>query len=529
MPHLIKPATSEIVAKLWNLCNVLRDDGVTYHQYVNELTYLLFLKMMQETKEEACFVISRPEKKRGGAVVDEQGTLWADLVGATSADRLSVYQDLLHNYSHHGKGIIRQVYAGASTIITKPSTLSMLVTEIDKINWHNVDRDDLGDLYEGLLARNASEKKSGAGQYFTPRDLIDSIVAVMRPTLNDVIQDPTAGTAGFLIAANNYLRDHYPPAKRSKAQVEKHRSCTFYGIELVQDTHRLALMNMLLHGIEGGIQFGDTLGEEGTRLPQATLILSNPPFGTKKGGGLPTRTDLPYPTTNKQLCFLQHIYRNLAPGGRAAVVLPDNVLSGSNVGVDIRRDLMDKCNLHTILRLPTGIFYAPGVKTNVLFFTRGRKDTGNTKELWVYDMRANMPQFGKRNPFAREYFRTAPDAPASTPHDKFEDVFGNDPCGGPAALAQRVDTGEAGCWRKFTREQIMVRGDNLDISWLKDDSAKASDTQRDEPAMVARMVMRELNGAMADLRSLLEELGEDPDASLDDLLVDDTTADEAQP
>ena len=288
-------------------------------------------------------------------------------------------------------------------------------------------------------------------------------------------------------------------------------------------------MNMLLHGIEGSIQFGDTLGEAGTRLPQATLILSNPPFGTKKGGGLPTRTDLPYPTTNKQLCFLQHIYRNLVPGGRAAVVLPDNVLSGNNVGADIRRDLMDKCNLHTILRLPTGIFYAQGVKTNVLFFTRGKKDAGNTKEVWVYDMRANMPQFGKRTPFTREYFRTQPDAPASTPRDKFEDVFGNDPCGGPAALAQRVDAGEAGRWRKFTREQIKARGDNLDISWLKDDNAETADAQRDEPALVARMVMRELNEAMADLRSLLEELGEDPDAALDDLLADDTTADEAQP
>jgi len=164
-----------------------------------------------------------------------------------------------------------------------------------------------------------------------------------------------------------------------------------------------------------------------------------------------------------------------------------------------------------------------------LFFTRGKKDTGNTKEVWVYDMRANMPQFGKRTPFTREYFRTKPDAPASVPRDKFEDVFGNDPCGGPAALAQRVDTGEAGRWRKFTREQIKARNDNLDISWIKDDNAEAADARRDEPALVARMVMRELSGAMADLRSLLEELGEDPDASLEDLLADDTTADEAQP
>lgn len=515
----INPAASDIVAKLWNLCNLLRDDGVTYHQYVSELTYLLFLRMMQETGQEDGLVIYKSPKK-GVAAEKEDGTRWADLMAASAPERLDMYKELLLNYGLHGRGSVQQIYANASTFITKPATLSKLVVEIDKLDWYSVQRDDLGDLYEGLLERNASEKKSGAGQYFTPRDLIDSIVTVMQPTLNDVIQDPAAGTGGFLIAANNYLRAKFPPDERTEAQQRKYRNSTFYGMELVQDTHRLALMNMLLHGIEGGIQFGDTLGEEGTRLPAATLNLSNPPFGTKKGGGLPTRNDFTYPTTNKQFCFLQHIYRNLKPGGRAAVVLPDNVLFESNVGADIRRDLMDKCNLHTILRLPTGIFYAQGVKTNVLFFTRGQTDKGNTKEVWVYDMRANMPQFGKRTPFTRDYFRTLPDAPTIVPCDKFEDVFGQDPLGGPAALAQRVDTGEAGRWRKFTREQIKARGDNLDISWLKDDNAETAEAQRDDPALVARLVMRELDGAMADLRSLLEELGEDPDAALEDLLVD---------
>ena len=204
------------------------------------------------------------------------------------------------------------------------------------------------------------------------------------------------------------------------------------------------------------------------------------------------------------------------------MVLPDNVLFESNVGTDIRRDLMEKCNLHTILRLPPGIFYAQGVKTNVLFFTKGEKDKGNTKEVWVYDMRANMPQFGKRTPFTRNYFRTTADAPASQPRDKFEDVFGNDPKGGPAALAKRVDTGETGRWRKFTREQIAARGDNLDIAWLKDDSAETTEAQRDDPALVARLLQHELGGAMAELRALLEELGEDPDAALDELLIDET-------
>jgi type I restriction enzyme M protein len=521
------PAASDIVAKLWNLCNLLRDDGVTYHQYVSELTYLLFLRMMQETCQEDGLVIYKAPKK-GDLIEKMDGTRWADLIAAPAHERLGLYKELLLDYSLHGRGSVQQIYADASTFITKPPTLSRLVVEIDKLDWYSVKRDDLGDLYEGLLERNANEKKSGAGQYFTPRDLIDSIVTVMQPTLDDVIQDPAAGTGGFLIAATNYLRAKYKPEERSKAQQRKYRTSTFYGMELVQDTHRLALMNMLLHGIEGGIQFGDTLGEEGTGLPTATLTLSNPPFGTKKGGGLPTRTDFTYPTANKQFCFLQHIYRNLKPGGRAAVVLPDNVLFESNIGADIRRDLMEKCNLHTILRLPTGIFYAHGVKTNVLFFTRGKTDKANTKEVWVYDMRANMPQFGKRTSFTRDYFRTSADAAPDVPRDKFEDVFGTDPQGKPAALALRVDTGEAGRWRKFTREQIAARGDNLDISWLKDDSAESAQSQLDEPAMLARLAMAEMSAALADLRALLEELGEDPDAVLEDLLTGDQ-AEEAQP
>ena len=524
----INPAASDIVAKLWNLCNLLRDDGVTYHQYVSELTYLLFLKMMKETDQEDRLVILKAPKK-GAPKERLNGTRWADLMSASALDRLDMYKELLLDYGRFGHGTVQEIYANTSTFITKPATLSKLVEEIDKLDWYSVHREDLGDLYEGLLARNANEKKSGAGQYFTPRELIDSIVAVMKPTLADVIQDPAAGTSGFLIAANHHLRQHNDFNALTDEQQRKYKHSTFYGMELVQDAHRLALMNMLLHGVEGGIQFGDTLGEEGASLPPATLILSNPPFGTKKGGGLPTRSDFTYPTTNKQFCFLQHIYRGLQPGGRAAVVLPDNVLFESNVGIDIRRDLMDKCNLHTILRLPTGIFYAQGVKTNVLFFTRGAKDKGNTKMVWVYDMRANMPQFGKRTPFTRDYFRTPADAPAEQPRTRFEDVFGEDPLGGPEALTKRVDSGELGRWRCFTREQVAQRGDNLDISWLKDDSAQTAQAQRDDPVLVARLLQRELGGALAELRALLEELGEDPDAAWDDLLLDEPAPEAARP
>jgi len=473
--------TNDIVAKLWNLCNVLKDDGITYHQYVTELTYLLFLKMAKETGTE------------NQLPVDHR---WADLEARAAPDRLEFYKILLIHLGSNGSTLVQEIFANASSFIKKPATLSTLVAEIDKIDWYSVHREDLGDLYEGLLEKNANEKKSGAGQYFTPRVLIDSMVAVMKPELKDTIQDPAAGTGGFLIAANHYLRLHTQPESWTEAQQKKYHNSTFYGMEHVQDTHRLAMMNLMLHGIDGGIRYGDTLSPEGQALPKATLILTNPPFGTKKGGGLPSRDDFTYPTSNKQFAFLQHIYRGLKPGGRAAVVLPDNVLFESNVGRDIRCDLMDKCNLHTILRLPTGIFYAQGVKTNVLFFTRGETDKGNTKEVWVYDLRANMPQYGKRTQLVRKHFI------------EFEAAFGDDPLGGAKALAKRKDTGEQGRFRKYTREQIAARGDSLDIAWLKDDSDTSAD-ELPEPAALAQEAMGELEAALDELRGILEELGED--------------------
>jgi type I restriction enzyme M protein len=473
--------THDIVSKLWNLCNVLKDDGVTYHQYVTELTYLLFLKMAQETGTEEQI---------------PKGHRWADLEAKTAPERLEFYKLTLIHLGSHGSRLTKEIFANASSFIKKPATLSTLVTEIDKLDWYSAKQEGLGDMYEGLLEKNANEKKSGAGQYFTPRPLIDSMVAVMKPTLDDVIQDPAAGTGGFLIAANHYLRHHHDFDSLTEAQQRKYQTNTFFGMEHVQDTHRLALMNLMLHGIDGGIRYGDTLSPEGQALPKATLNLSNPPFGTKKGGGLPTRDDFTYPTSNKQFCFVQHIYRGLAPGGRAAVVLPDNVLFESGVGKDIRRDLMEKCNLHTILRLPTGIFYAQGVKTNVLFFTRGTTDKGNTKEVWVYDLRANMPQFGKRTPLTRDHF---------TP---FETAFGNDPFGSPAALKKRQDEGETGRFRRFTRDWIAQRDDSLDIAWLKDDSAESS-ADLPEPSVLATEALGELEHIMNDLRGILAELGED--------------------
>lgn len=481
--------TQDIVGKLWNLCNILKDDGVTYHQYVTELTYLLFLKMANETDTEKGI---------------PAGYRWKDLESKGPAQRLDFYRGALVHLGSHGTRIVKEIFGNANSFIRKPTTLSALVSEIDKLDWYEARTEGMGDLYEGLLEKNANEKKSGAGQYFTPRPLIDAIVEVLKPSINDVIQDPAAGTSGFLIAANRYIREHGKPDAWNESTQRKYRRGTFFGMEHVQDTHRLALMNMMLHGLDSdpnasGVRYGDTMGEEGSALSQAhppTLVLTNPPFGTKKGGGLPTRADFTFPTSNKQFCFLQHVYRSLQPGGRAGIVLPDNVLFEGNVGAQIRADLMDKCNLHTILRLPTGIFYAQGVKTNVLFFTRGEKEKGNTKEVWVYDLRANMPQFGKRTLLTRGHFR------------EFEAAFGRDPLGHPKSLGKRKDTGEEGRFRKFTREWIKEHGEGLDIAWLKDENEESRDDLA-EPSALAREAMREMEGALEDLRGIFVELGED--------------------
>jgi len=479
-------ATHDIVAKLWNLCNVLKDGGISFHQYMIELTYLLFLKMAKET---------------GAEKQIPAGYRWDDLKSRSESEQLEFYKQLLNHLGEEGSVIVKAIFSDAKSSINKRSTLSTLVNGIDKLDWYNARRESMGDVYEGLLEKNVNESKAGAGQYFTPRPLIDSMVHVMRPTLEDIIQDPAAGTGGFLIAANRYLHEQGNPDRWTKKQTDKYRSNTFYGMEHVPETHRLALMNLMLHGLDfdpqgAGIRYGDTLSPDGQNLPQATLILTNPPFGSKKGGGLPSRSDFQFPTSNKQFCFLQHIYLGLKPGGRAAAVFPDNVLFESNVGRQIRADLMDKCNLHTILRLPSGIFYAQGVKTNVLFFTRGKKEKNNTKEVWVHDLRANTPQFGKRTSLMREYFT------------EFEAGFGNDPFGGAASLAQRTDTGEEGRFRRFSRDWIAERGDNLDISWLKDEREEENGELL-EPAILAQEAIGELEAAIAELQGILQELGED--------------------
>ncbi|MBS5123908.1 MAG: N-6 DNA methylase [Clostridium sp.] len=463
--------TQEIVSKLWNLCNVLRDDGITYHQYVTELTYILFLKMAKETGAEE----KLPEAYR-----------WDILKSKSGIELKTFYKELLNHLGEETTGRVQQIYQGSATNIEEPKNLEKIITTIDGLDWYSAKEEGLGNLYEGLLEKNASEKKSGAGQYFTPRVLIDVMVKLVDPKPGEKCNDPAAGTFGFMIAADHYLKektDNYFDLDTDLAEFQ--RTEAFSGCELVHETHRLALMNAMLHDIEGNIILGDTLTNVGKQMKELDVVLSNPPFGTKKGGERATRDDLTFMTSNKQLNFLQHIYRSLKADGkaRAAVVLPDNVLFQEGDGTKIREDLMDKCNLHTILRLPTGIFYAQGVKTNVLFFTRGTDDKENTKDVWFYDLRTNMPKFGKTNPLKESHF------------DEFVKAY----------TAQDREKVEDERWNKFTREEIREKNDNLDLGLIKDDSILDYEDLPD-PIESAEEAVAKLEEATDLLMSVIKEL-----------------------
>lgn len=472
--------TTDIVAKLWNLCHILRDDGVTYNEYVTELTFLLFLKMMEETGHETRLL---------------KGFTWSELARREGLDQLEFYRLLLLELGNTQKTTdptVLAIFANAQTRLRKPANLKSLTKAIDELDWFSAREEGLGNLYEGLLEKNAAEKKSGAGQYFTPRPLIDCIVRLMKPQPGEVIQDPAAGTGGFLVAADHYVKaqtDDLFALSQDQAFFQRHNAYT--GAELVPDTHRLCLMNMMLHGIESMVASADTLSPDGEALGKADLILTNPPFGTKKGGGRPVRSDfsITADTSNKQLAFVEHIVRALKPGGRAAVVLPDNVLFEDNTGRRLRTWVMELCDLHTILRLPTGIFYAQGVKTNVVFMTRGKTDQHNTRTVWVYDMRANMPSFGKTRPLIGQDFAD------------FETCYGDDPYG----KALRTDTGEDGRFRMFTREQISGRNDNLDIAWLRDETGDPEEKLTD-PDDIAAAILVHLRNALEEIEALTEEL-----------------------
>ena len=463
--------TQEIVSKLWNLCNVLRDDGITYHQYVTELTYILFLKMAKETGAEKHI----PEAYR-----------WDKLTAKSGIELKRFYKELLNHLGENCTGRVREIYQGSATNIEEPKNLEKIITTIDGLDWYSAREEGLGNLYEGLLEKNANEKKSGAGQYFTPRVLIDVMTRLVDPQPGERCNDPACGTFGFMIAAHRHVKkatDDFFDLDADTADFERYEA--FTGCELVHDTHRLALMNAMLHDIEGKILLGDTLSPAGQSMKNFDVVLTNPPFGTKKGGERATRDDFTFPTSNKQLNFLQHIYRSLKANGkaRAAVVLPDNVLFADGDGERIRVDLMDKCNLHTVLRLPTGIFYAQGVKTNVLFFTRGTTDRGNTGEVWFYDLRTNMPSFGKTTPLKPEHF------------DAFVAAY--------TAEDRHAVTDER--WSVFTREQIEAKGNSLDLGLIRDDSV-LDYNELPDPIESAEEAVADLEEAVDLLMSVVKEL-----------------------
>ena len=461
----------EIVSKLWNLCNVLRDDGITYHQYVTELTYILFLKMCKETGAES----SIPEQYR-----------WTELKKRQGVELKRFYKELLSYLGENCKGRVREIYQGAQTNIDEPKNLEKIITSIDQFDWYTAKEEGLGNLYEGLLEKNANEKKSGAGQYFTPRVLIDVMTRLIAPKAGELCSDPACGTFGFMIAADKFVKEQTDDLfDLSVDEQEFQRTKAFSGCELVHDTHRLALMNAMLHDINGPIYLGDTLSNFGKGMKGYDVVLTNPPFGTKKGGERATRDDFTYPTSNKQLNFLQHIYRSLNTKGtaRAAVVLPDNVLFADGDGEKIRNDLMDKCNLNMVLRLPTGIFYAQGVKTNVLFFTRGKDDKNNTKEVWFYDLRTNMPSFGKTTPLKKEHFAD------------FEKAY---------TAGNRHDiSDERLC--VYTREEIKAEGKGLDLGLIRDESILDYNDLPD-PIESSEDAISQLEEAVDLLMSVVKEL-----------------------
>jgi type I restriction enzyme M protein len=484
-------SAEEIAAKLWGLCNLLRDDGVTYHQYLNELTYILFIKL----SEVKGFEEQLPEEYR-----------WSRLKGINDNKELfDTYRELLATISTKSNNSnIKEIFTNASTTLRKPVNLRSLVSAIDQLDWYEEhDRDVMGDIYEDLLERNATEKKSGAGQYFTPRPLINVMVDLVAPRLGERWNDPACGTFGFPISINQYLieRYDYGYSVSEKARVFQQTEA-LSGVELVQDAHRLALMNAKLHGLDSTIYLNDTLSDFGKSLKGFDGVLANPPFGTKKGGERPSRDDFTYPTSNKQLNFLQHIYRSMHKkgGARAAVVLPDNVLFEDGDGAKIRRDLMDKCCLHTILRLPTGIFYAQGVKTNVLFFERGTTETGNTDKVWFYDMRTNTPSYGKRTPFTRaafERFITAYTGGLTSENVGLEyDGKIND-------QKRAAITDER--WQCLTRDQIAQKNDSLDLGLIADSSLNNGD-DLDDPIEIANEAALELKSILKELDAIIKEL-----------------------
>jgi type I restriction enzyme M protein len=487
--------SATIVQRLWNYCNVLRDDGVSYGDYVEQLTYLLFLKM----DDEGALLLGQPSALPAAYN-------WSSLRDLEGTALETHYRTLLLELGR-GSGLIPVIFRKAQNRIQDPAKLRRLITLIDGELWTGLDIDIKGAIYEGLLEKNAQDTKSGAGQYFTPRALIKTMVQVMAPEPGITICDPAAGTGGFLIAAHEYISRQYP-LNRSQYDHLNHEA--LHGWDIVDNTARLCVMNLYLHGIgaNGGqspIRVDDALA--GLPGEHFDMVLTNPPFGKKSSVTYITdegemrresqnivRDDFWTSTSNKQLNFLQHVRSILEIDGRAAVVVPDNVLFEGGAGETVRRKLLSECDVHTLLRLPTGVFYAQGVKANVLFFERrAGSESVATQGIWMYDLRTNMHFTLKQNPLGladlEDFIR------CYNPRNRFE------------RTATWSEEEPEGRWRHFTYEELLARDKvNLDIFWIRDEALEETANLPD-PDIIAADIVEDLESALEQLRAIAEDLG----------------------
>jgi type I restriction enzyme M protein len=487
-------SSAAIISKIWNFASVLRDDGVSYGDYLEQITYLLFLKMADE--------YSKPPYNRNVGIPAGYG--WNDLVDLRGAELESHYLITLRELSIQS-GMLGQIFTKSQNKIQDPAKLYKLIDLIDKEKWVMMGTDVKGDIYEGLLEKNAEDTKSGAGQYFTPRALIRTMVEAVRPKPLKSIADPACGTGGFFLAAYDFLAAQ--GLDKDEREFLKHS--TFYGHEIVANTRRLALMNMFLHNIgeiDGESMIAGTDALIASPSKRVDYVLANPPFGKKSSmtftneEGEQEKDELTYnredfwtTTSNKQLNFVQHIYTMLKADGQAAIVLPDNVLFEGGAGETIRKKLLEKTDFHTILRLPTGIFYANGVKANVIFFDNKptRKEPW-TKEVWIYDYRTNIHHTKKKNPM------------------KFEDLSDFLECYKSGKREDRIETysveNPEGRWRKYGYEEIIARDKtSLDILWLKDDALSDLDNLP-EPDELAIDIIENIEAALLSFREVVSEL-----------------------
>ncbi len=490
-------ATASIVSRVWSFCTTLRDDGVGYGDYLEQLTYLIFLKMADE--------YGRPPHSRQIGIPKNLG--WASLRTVRGAALEAHYVVVLRELGSK-PGLLGQIFTKAQNKIQDPAKLSRLIDMVDETQWVTLEADVKGDIYEGLLERNAEDTKSGAGQYFTPRSLIRAMVECVRPLPNKTIADPACGTGGFFLAAYDFLVAAYPGMDSEQRAFLKHE--TFFGNEIVAGTRRLALMNMFLHNI-GEIDGDSPISPNDALIasPRESFdyVLANPPFGKKSSmvftneDGELDRDDLTYnrqdfwaTTSNKQLNFVQHIRSMLKTSGRAAVVVPDNVLFEGGAGETVRRKLLETTDLHTILRLPTGIFYANGVKANVLFFdNQPARAEPWTKDVWVYDYRTNIHHTLKKKPL------------------RYEDLRDFVTCYNPLNRYERQESwhemaNPEGRWRKFTVEQVFARDKtSLDIFWLKDKSL-ADLGNLPEPDELVQEIIDNLEAGLSSFRMVANAL-----------------------